>query len=80
MRFNENKHGKKKPWPNVTVQEAAALTGRSFNDVCCICLEAIHVQIFRNSGVCCEDHRKDRDDDHEPFKAVGLKVHEGEDK
>ena len=48
---------------------------RLVNDICCVCLEPIKVQIFRNSGVCCEAHRKIRDNDHEPFKAVNLNVH-----
>ena len=44
------------------------------NDLCCVCLEPINVMAFKGTGVCCEDHRKTRDNDHEPFKAVNLDV------
>ena len=33
---------------------------------CCICGIEIVVQIYKNTGVCCENHRKDRDNDHGP--------------
>ena len=42
------------------------------SDICVMCGRKIVVQIFRNSGVCCEDHRKDRDNDHQPFRGGQL--------
>lgn len=38
------------------------------NTHCCICGEEIVVQIYKNTGVCCELHRKDRDNDHQPAR------------
>jgi len=42
------------------------------NQICCICGTVITVQIFKNTGVCCEKHRKDRDNDHQPFRGGSL--------
>ena len=38
------------------------------NTHCCICGIEIEVQIYKNTGVCCELHRKDRDNDHGPAR------------
>lgn len=40
------------------------------NNVCCICGKDIKVQIFKNSGVCSELCRKDRDNDHDVARAI----------
>lgn len=50
----------------------------AFGGLCGQCGREIEVQIFKGTGVCSEQHRKDRDNDHAPFKAVNLRVHEGE--
>lgn len=42
------------------------------SNICCICGKVIEVQIFKNSGVCSEMHRKDRDNDHLPFRGGSL--------
>lgn len=42
------------------------------SQVCVMCGRIIVVQIFKNSGVCCEQHRKDRDNDHAPFRGGSL--------
>ena len=42
----------------------------STNNICCMCLTEIKVMAFKNTGVCSEDCRKDRDNDHEP--ATGI--------
>lgn len=42
------------------------------SQVCVMCGKVIVVQIFKNSGVCCEQHRKDRDNDHAPFRGGSL--------
>lgn len=49
------------------VKRAQAL-GVAENMICCMCLELIRIQIFKGTGVCCEHCRKDRDNDHEPFR------------
>lgn len=67
-------------WNERRIQQSAKIHGRLVNDVCCICLRKITTQIYRNSGVCSEQCRKDRDNDHAPFQPVNLRVHEGEDK
>lgn len=38
------------------------------NTHCCVCGTEIKVQIYKNTGVCCELHRKDRDNDHGPAR------------
>lgn len=41
---------------------------------CIMCGQKIRMQIFKGTGVCCEQCRKDRDNDHEPFQPVNLKI------
>jgi hypothetical protein len=36
------------------------------NMICCVCGILIQVMAFRHLGVCCENHRKQRDNDLEP--------------
>jgi hypothetical protein len=50
------------------LDELAAYHKVARSDICVICGKKIIVQVFRNSGVCCEKHRKDRDNDHAPFR------------
>ena len=69
-----------KPWPEDVVEVRATEGDLRPNEVCCICLRKIKVQIWKNSGICSEQCRKDRDNDHEPFQPVNLRIHEGEDK
>ena len=52
------------------VARIAALRGLQPHDICCICLDTIEVMAFRKSGVCCEQHRKDRDNDHSVNHAI----------
>lgn len=40
--------------------------GCPVSNICVICARKIVVQVYMNSGVCCEQHRKDRDNDHTP--------------
>ena len=68
------------PWDAATIHYYATTLGVDKNNICCICLKVVEVQILKGSGVCSELCRKDRDNDHEPFIPVNLKVHEGEDK
>lgn len=42
-------------------------------DICQICGNEIKSLIFKGTRFCCEDHRKDFYDDHEPFQAVEKK-------
>lgn len=69
----------KKPTKSVLANIALS-EGVALNEICCICGSLIVVMIYKNSGVCCENHRKIRDNDLEPFKMVNLKIHEGEDR
>ena len=69
---------KRVAWPAKTIIEVAQMLSVPPREICCICLAKIEVMAFRGTGTCCEQHRKDRDEDHEPFKAVGLKIHEDE--
>lgn len=57
------KKGRMKPWPEEVLKINAKMQDRLVNDICCICLIPIELMIFRNSGVCCELHRKARDND-----------------
>lgn len=41
-------------------------------NVCCICGKDIKIQIFKGTGVCSENCRKDRDNDHAPFRGGAL--------
>lgn len=63
-----------KPYSKEAILTAAITNKVSYNQICCICLKVITMQIFKNTGVCCENHRKDRDNDHEVFRAVNIKV------
>jgi hypothetical protein len=54
------------------IADLAKHHGCAKSDICIICGKKIVLQIFRNSGVCCELHRKDRDNDHEPFRGGAL--------
>jgi hypothetical protein len=54
------------------IADLAKFYGCAKSDICIICGKKIVLQIFRNSGVCCEKHRKDRDNDHEPFRGGAL--------
>lgn len=40
------------------------------NQICTVCLNLIEMQIFKNTGICCEQHRKDRDNDHLPAQTA----------
>ena len=42
--------------------------GVSVNNICVMCGQVVVVMAFRNMGVCCEDHRKLRDNDTEPLR------------
>lgn len=42
------------------------------NQICVICLEVIELMTFKNTGVCCESHRKIRDNDLQPFRGGHL--------
>ena len=68
------------PWLPSSIDRVAEALGVERRDICCICLRPIKTQIMKGSGVCSELCRKDRDNDHEPFIPVNLKIHEGEDK
>lgn len=37
-------------------------------EICAVCSRAVLTMTFKGSGVCCEDCRKDRDNDHEPAR------------
>lgn len=37
-------------------------------ETCSECGKEVKVQIFKNTGVCSENCRKDRDNDHEPAR------------
>lgn len=53
-----------------SIHAAAKAHGVLANNICCMCLSKITIQIFKNSGVCCEQHRKDRDNDHAPAGGI----------
>lgn len=40
------------------------------DNICTICNKPILIQIFKNSGVCCERCRKERDHDTEPWRGL----------
>lgn len=61
-----------KPFSPEVVAEAAKLHNVTENNICCICLKPIKVMVFKNTGVCSELHRKDRDNDHLPFRGGHL--------
>ena len=58
--------------PQEDLEYIAKQRGVLVNQICCVCGTVITVQIFKNSGVCCENHRKDRDNDHAPFRGGAL--------
>jgi hypothetical protein len=68
------------PLDESEIKQLAEEHGVPLNQICVICGQVIKVMAFQNTGACCEDHRKDRDNDHAPFQAVNLKIHEGEEK
>ena len=53
--------GKEAPNPAIKFPDAP-------NTHCCVCGTEILVQIYKNSGICSEQHRKDRDNDHGPAR------------
>jgi len=57
--------------PSAIAKRAKSL-GLASNQICCMCLKVITVQIFKNAGVCSENCRKDRDNDHQPFRGGAL--------
>ena len=50
--------------------KAIAWTAKHFGlkkrDICILCLKPIKTIAFKGTGVCSENCRKDRDNDHEP--------------
>ena len=49
-----------------TLERAARDQGQRVNNICCMCLKVITITVFKNTGVCCGNCQKDRDDDHTP--------------
>jgi hypothetical protein len=60
------------PLTDAAVEGIAKRLGCAKSDICVMCGIQITMQIFRNSGVCCEQHRKDRDNDNLPFRGGAL--------
>lgn len=60
------------PKPLKDISKRANALGVLPNNICCMCLNLIQVQIFKNEGVCSEKCRKDRDNDHQPFRGGSL--------
>lgn len=65
-------NNKKQPYPLDIRQVQAAKHGVTLNNICCMCLKKIKVQIMKNTSVCSERCRKDRDNDHLPFRGGAL--------
>ncbi len=42
----------------------------SISDLCIMCGAKIKTLIFRGTGICSDDCRKDRDGDHEPSRGM----------
>ena len=64
--------GKKKPLPQIELAHKALDLHCNMKDLCTMCGKKITTQIYKGSGVCSENCRKDRDDDHEPFRGGRL--------
>lgn len=63
---------RKFPWPKHVIETTAKQFNVDHLNICCMCLKPIKVQIMKNSGVCSELCRKDRDNDHVPFRGGAL--------
>lgn len=61
-----------KPLSQEYLARIAADLEQPVSNICCICGNVIVVQIYKNSGVCNESHRKQRDDDLLPFRGGSL--------
>lgn len=60
------------PLNPVTIKNLAKFNDVPISQICCMCGSVIKVMAFKNTGVCCENHRKDRDNDHAPFRGGQL--------
>lgn len=60
------------PISDYWIERLAEFYGVSQNNVCCICGGKIEMQIFKNTSVCSELCRKDRDHDWQPFRGGAL--------
>ncbi len=61
---------KPKQLSRVKLTHLALKHGGSIKDYCVMCGSKIKVQIFKGTGICSENCRKDRDDDHAPARAL----------
>lgn len=61
---------KVKPLSSVALAHKALQQNCNVRDLCKMCGTKIKTLIFRGTGVCSEDCRKDRDGDHEPASGI----------
>lgn len=54
------------------IKQLAEFYGTLVNNVCVMCGAEIEMMAFKNTGVCSENCRKDRDNDHQPFRGGAL--------
>jgi len=59
-----------KPYSKQVIADEALRAEVSENNICCMCLNVIEIQIYKGTGVCSEQCRKDRDNDHEPSRGI----------
>jgi hypothetical protein len=60
----------KPPLSPVVLAHYALKQNCKISELCIMCGKRIRTAIFRGTGVCCEDCRKDRDGDHEPAQGI----------
>lgn len=61
---------KKEPLSQIKRAHIALNENVSIKEICIMCGRRIKTLIFKGTGVCCEDCRKDRDGDHEPSRGL----------
>lgn len=70
--IREVENAKGYPITEYWIKQLSEFYGVSLNNVCSICGARIEIQIFKNTGVCSENCRKERDHDWEPFRGGAL--------
>lgn len=66
----EKKSTAKPPLTQIQLAHKALQQNCQIKDLCIMCGKKVVTMIFRGTGVCCEDCRKDRDGDHEPAGGI----------
>jgi hypothetical protein len=60
------------PLTEYWIQKLAEFYDVSLNNVCMMCGAKIEMQIMKNTGLCSENCRKERDHDWQPFRGGAL--------